>query len=339
MLTPSRICDVIRQRVEESAEPLHVFWCRVDDESRARCAEQVREHRGDTAVVPLVVRSALFSDPNAILSDLNYVLSESQADVLALDLRQRKPIVVLLLARVDFRLAQTGSAVRLPEWFPHLGGTEIYVRVRDLLIDVETSRFNAPEARADDLAAHMHRAEAALVRRMEATLANDPRRFDLLWGAVATLQKLTQDRKGLQERVGAYRRHVDGVFDPRAYRPTLKAKESFLSDLLSLVQRSSTDQLIGHAKGLVAAIELPDEVDSRLPLVALLLRPSQPLDAKVRFAHSLLATLYGGYQFLNASAHASDYPSVSAAFLYLNSRDLRLALSHAAEQLENAPGE
>lgn len=339
MLTPARICDIVRQRVEESVEALHVFWCRVDDESRTRCADQVRQHRGGTAVVPLVVRAALFADPNAILSDLNYVLSESKADVLALDLRRRRPIAIVLLARVDFRLAQSGSAIRLPEWFPHLGGTEIYVRVRDLLFDVETSRFNAPEARADDLAAHMHSAEIALVRRMETTLSSDPRLLDPMWGAVATLQKLAQDRKGLQERLAAYRRHVDGVFDARAYRPTLKAKESLLSDLLSLVQRSSPDQMIGHAKALVTAIELPGGIDTRLPLVALLLRPTQPVDAQVRFAHSLLATLYGGYQFLNAVAHASDYPSVSAAFLYLNSRDLRLALRHAVERLEETQEE
>ena len=145
---------------------------------------------------------------------------------------------------------------------------------------------------------------------------------------------MAQDRKGLQERLAGYRKHVDGVFDARAYRPSLKNKESLLSDLLLLLQKAAPDQLIGVAKALVTAIGLPNEIDARLPMVALLLRPTQQLDAQARFAHALLATLYGGYQFLNAAAHASDYPSVSAAFLYLNSRDLRLALQHATEQME-----
>ena len=125
-----------------------------------------------------------------------------------------------------------------------------------------------------------------------------------------------------------------GVFDARAYRPSLKTKDSLLSDLLLLIQKAAPDQLIGLAKSLVASIGVTDAVEARLPMVALLLRPTQQLDAQDRFAHALLATLYGGYQFLNAAAHASDYPSVSAAFLYLNSRDLRLALQHATEQMD-----
>jgi hypothetical protein len=268
---------------------------------------------------------------------LNQVLSESKPDVLALDVRQHQPIIIALLSRGDFRLAQTGSLIGLPEWFPHLGGTEVYVRVRDLLFDVEVSRFNAPEARADDLAAHLHRAEMALVRRMEITLSNDPRRLDSLWASVAPLRGVTQDRKALQERLAGYRKHVDGVFDARSYRPSLKSKDSVLSDLLLLVQRASPDALVGIAKALVAAVGIPSDVESRLPMVALLLRPTLPLDAQVKFAHALLASLYGGYQFLNATAHASDYPSVSAAFLYLNSRDLRLALQHVAERMDGMP--
>ena len=334
MLSPERIVEVARQRVGESAEPLHVLWCRVDDESRTRCAEQLREHRSGLALVPVVVRSQIFTDANSILSDLNQVLSTSKSDILGLDLRQRQPIVIVLLSRGEFRLAQTGSLIRLPDWFPHLGGTEIYVRVRDLLFDVEVSRFNAPEARADDLAAHLHSAEEALVRRMEMILSKDPRLLESLWSMVASLRGVAQDRKGLQERLAGYRKHVAGVFEARAYRPSLKTKDSLLSDLLLLVQKAAPDQLVGLAKSLVAAIGVPDEIEVRLPMVALLLRPTQQLDAQVRFAHALLATLYGGYQFLNAAAHASDYPSVSAAFLYLNSRDLRLALQHAAEQMD-----
>ena len=170
MLSPERMAEMLIQRVGESPEPLQVLWCRVDDESRTRCAEQLRAHRGSLALVPVVVRSQIFIDPNSILSDLNQILSAGKSEILGLDLRQRQPIVIVLLSRAEFRLAQTGSSIRLPDWFPHLGGTEIYVRVRDLLFDVEVSRFNAPEARADDLAAHLHSTEGALVRRMEVTL-------------------------------------------------------------------------------------------------------------------------------------------------------------------------
>lgn len=334
MLPPARMAEIVRQKVEDTTEPIHVLWCRVDDESRELYAEELRRCRGALPLVPVIVRTAIFADPNTILSDLNQVLSASKDDILGLNLANRQAIVIVLLSRADFRLAQTGSLIRLPEWFPHIGGTEVYVRVRDLLFDLEVSRFNAPEARAEDLAAHLHRLETALVTRLERTLAGDPRHLDALWASIAQLRNTGPDRRALQERVATYRKHVDGVFDARAYRPSLKTKESFLSDLLLLLQKASPDGLIGLAKALVPAIGVPTEIEVRLSMPALLLRPTQAPEAPARFAHALLTSMYGGYQFLNAAAHASDYPSVSVAFLYLNSRDLRLALRHAAEQLD-----
>ena len=151
---------------------------------------------------------------------------------------------------------------------------------------------------------------------------------------VAGLRGAEPGRSALRDCLAGYRSHVDGLTDPRAYRPSLKTRASILSDLLTLIQRSTPDQLVGLAKSVVAAMGVADEVTSRLPMIAILLRPTMPMDAAVRFCHTLLASVYGGYQFLNATAHASDYPKVSVAFLYLNSRDLRLALQHLAEQMD-----
>ena len=255
-------------------------------------------------------------------------------EIEGLESKALRPVVIVMLSRVDASLSQTGSLIQLPDWFPHLGGTEIYVRVRDLLTEIETIRFNAPEARAEDLAARLHRVETAIVARLETMYSRKPRNLDSIWSALAKLRGTEQSRSVLQDRLACYRIHVDSLTEPRAYRPSLKTKESILSDLLSLIQRSNPDQLVGLAKSVVVAIGVTDEVTSRPPMIAILLRPTMPMDAAVRFCHTLLASVYGGYQFLNATAHASDYPMVSVAFLYLNSRDLRLALQEVADQMD-----
>ena len=317
-----------------SSVQLHVLWFKTDADSREHFAKQLRDGRGDVALVPIVVREPIFVDPNSVLSDLNRVLVRNRQEIEGLGSKTLRPVVILMLSRVDASLSQTGSPIILPDWFPHLGGTEIYVRARDLMTEIETIRFNAPEARAEDLAACLYRVETAIVVRLETMYCRQPRNLDSIWTAVAELRGTERSRGALQNRLASYRSHVEGRTEPRAYRPSLKTEASILSDLLTLVQRSTPDQLVRLAKSVVAAMGVTDEVTSRLPMIAILLRPTTPMGAAVRFCHTLLASMYGGYQFLNATAHASDYPMVSVAFLCLNSRDLRLALRDLADEMD-----
>ncbi len=334
MVEAQRVIEIIRERLTCSSEPLHVLWCKTDADSRGHLAKQLRDGRGDVALVPIVVREPIFVDPDSVLSDLNRLLVGNRQEIEGLDSKGLRPVVVVMLSRVDASLSHSGSLVQLPDWFPFLGGTEIYVRVRDLLTEIEVIRFNAPEARAEDLAAHVHRVETAIVVRLERMCFREPRNLNGIWKALAELHGTELGRRALQDRLAGYRSHVDGLTEPRAYRPSLKTTGSILSDLLTLIQRSTPDRLVRLAKSLVVAMGVTDEVTSRLPMIAILLRPTIPMDASVRFCHTLLASVYGGYQFLNATAHASDYPMVSVAFLCLNSRDLRLALQHLAEQMD-----
>ena len=334
MVEAQRVVEIIRKRLTCSSESLHVLWFKTDADNRDHFAKQLRDGRGDVALVPIVVREPIFVDPNSVLSDLNRVLLRNRHEIEGLDSKALRPVVIVMLSRVDANLSQTASPIQLPDWFPHLGGTEIYVRVRDLLTEIEAIRFNAPEARADDLAAHLHRLETAIVVRLETIYFRKPQNLDSIWTALAELRKTERSQSALRNRLADYRSHVNGLTEPRAYRPSLKTEASILSDLLTLIQRSTPDQLVRLAKSVVIAMGVTDKVTSRLPMIAILLRPTMPMDAAVRFCHTLLASVYGGYQFLNATAHASDYPMVSVAFLRLNSRDLRLALQHLADQMD-----
>ena len=335
MLTALRLVEVLRERMTAHAEPLQVYWWHVDDDSRSQVADAITEARGDLALVPLVVRRAVFVDPNAILSDLNGLLADNQAAVENASPRAGEPIALVLLARDDFRLSQTGSLICLPDWFPHIGGQEVFVRVRDLLFDVDAVRFNAPEARSEDLAARLLALEQIVAARLNAVFNAAPKRMDPFWGSITSYLGCGCSREAILEILAGYDRHVASVADPRAYRPTLKNTASVLAQLIGLSQRSSPDQLPGLAKNLSQALALPADVSARQPFVSILLRPTQRMDSAVGFTHTLLASSYGGYQFLNAAAHASEYPQVSVAFLYLNSKDLRAALQDVTRALRN----
>ena len=337
MLGADRLLDIVRTRLDEGAEPLHVYWYRGEEESRTELCDAVAKARGDLPLVPIVIRQAIFTDPNAILSDLNGLLSAHQDALRKVTARPGQAVVLLLLARSDFRLAQTGSLLTLPEWFPILGGQEVYVRVRDLLFDVNVVRFNAPEARIEDMAARLLELERALVARLDIVFNATPRRTDAFWGLMTRYLECGSSREMIAATLGRYGDHVDGIADPRAYRPTLKNKSSLLSGLIALAQRASVEQLQGLAKTISEALALPGDIPLRQPLIAILLRPTQPMDGAVRLAHTMLASAYASYQFLNAAAHASEYPQVSVAFLFLNSKDLRSALQEASAVIELLP--
>jgi hypothetical protein len=337
MLSALRLVDVIRERVSAHGEPRQVYWWRVDDDSRSQVATEIVEARGALAVVPIVVRRAIFLDPNAILSDLNGLLVENQSTVEAVPVRRGQAIALVLLARGDFRLSQTGSLIRLPDWFPQIGGQEVFVRVRDILFDVDAVRFNAPEARAEDVAARLLALEQSIAARLEVVFSITPKRMDAFWSGITSYLGCGCSRDAIRDVLNGYGRHLASVADPRAYRPTLKNKASILAQMIGLVQRSNPDQLLGLARAFGDALTLPADVSARQPFIAILLRPTQPMDSSARFAHTMLATAYGGYQFLNAAAHASEYPQVSIAFLYLNSKDLRSALQDVTLTLDQLP--
>jgi hypothetical protein len=334
VLSASRLVDVVRDRISTNPEPLHVFWCRVDAESREAFCGALLNARQDVAIVPIVVRRAVLLDPNAILSDLNGLIADNRDSIEALTPQPGQPMVLVLLARSDFRLSQTGSLVRLPSWFPQLGDQEVFVRVRDLLFDADVLSFNAPEARSEDIASRLLELERALALRLDLVHEIHPRCQDSFWGAVTKYLDCDSSEPTRQSLLNGHKQHVQRVADPRGYRPTLKNKQSFLSQMIGLMQRSSPDQAFVLATKLSEALQIPKELAIRPSFIAILLRPTQPMESAVRVTHTVLTTAYGGYQFLNAAAHASDYPKVSAAFLHLNSRDIRLVLQEATMSLE-----
>lgn len=334
MLSAARIIELVTERLLAVPEPLQVYWCKVEVDSRNQLADELRTLGGGVGIVPIVVRRQIFLDPNAVLSDLNHLVCDNRACFDGVSLTTSQQIAVVVIARSDFRLAQTGSPIQLPDWFPVMGGNEVYVRVRDLVFEVEGVSFNAPEARGGDVAEQMWHVENAVAHRLAEAHPKDPNNAPAFWLGVGKVVEKSLSQVDIANLLSAYAEHTRGIGDRRAYRPSLKSKTSVLSHLIAMVQRASPDQMPTLSRNLAVALDLGREIETRQPMVAIMLRPTQPMDPPSKFAHSLLTTAYGGYQFLNAIAHASEYPKMSVGFLYLSSRDLRLGLQDAARTLE-----
>lgn len=337
MIEAHRLAEVLRGLALKSTDPLQVYWCRIEAEGRDAFAVDLCGQADSVAIVPLVVRRRIFEDPNSVLSDLNEMLSENRKAFSGI--HGRCQVVVALLARGHFRLAPTGSPLELPDWFPCQPGQEVYVRVRDVMFEADTVPFNAPEARIEDVASKLLQLEAVLVRRLAAGLLSETKNSASFWQRCDTVLKIGAAPKAIKEKLAAFQNHVDEISDSRAYRPSALNRSSLLSTLVSVVQRSSPDQLGTVAESFAKALNLRAEAGIPFPFASLLLRPSRELDSEAQFAFVMLTTVFASYQFLNCGAHASDYPSVSVAFLHLHSRDLRLALVDLTSLVSDLDGD
>ncbi len=337
MFSAARIIELVQERRSAVSDPLQVYWCKVEVDSRSQFADELRTMGSGFGIVPIVLRRQIFLDPNAVLSDLNHLVCDNRTCFDGLSGEASQQIVIVVIARSDFRLSQTGSPVQLPDWFPVMGGKEVYVRVRDLLFEVEGVSFNAPEARGEDMAAQLWDVEDAIARRLVEVHPQNPGRSIAFWTGIGKVLDKSLREADIDDLVAAYAVHTKSVGDHRAYRPSAKSKTSVLSHLITLVQRSSPDQMPTLSKNLATALDLGPDIETRQTMVAVMLRPTQLMDSPTKFAHSLLTTAYGSYQFLNAMAHASEYPQVSVGFLYLTSKDIRVGLQVASRTLNESP--
>src|SRR5687768_4647935 len=149
MFTAARLIEFVEQRTSQHHGDVVVLWVQVPSDREAM-RTSLKQVIGDRPIVPLVIRDEGFENPNAILSDLNRLVQRYQQEFQQLQLVDSGPIVILLLARTDFKLPQVASPTVFPEWFPLVGGLNVYVIIEDLLRVVDAT-LSAVEARVPDI--------------------------------------------------------------------------------------------------------------------------------------------------------------------------------------------
>ena len=99
-----------------SDSALNVYWYEVGGD-RDAYAKELRDQIGAAAIVPLIVREAVFDNPNAVLSELIQLIGRNRKafeDQLAGTGARPERIGVVLLTRTTLGLPQIPSPVTLP---------------------------------------------------------------------------------------------------------------------------------------------------------------------------------------------------------------------------------
>jgi hypothetical protein len=336
MFSPVRVIELIRLLDNNSKEKIRVVWVNVSG-SRAEFAAEMNANIESDAIVPIIVREAIFLSPNAVLSDVNRLFDQNRAVILAsLNGKHLGCISIVVLAKADFTLPQISSPITLPDWFPVSPRTEVFLRIFDLDSESEIDLVNAPEARVDEVSSQLVQFEQALVRRFS-RLLSEGRTLDQFLNVINSVSSTGKDNfASATDACREFERHVASIADARAYRPSLRTGSSLCGRLIRLVLKSSPDQLAALAKSVADGLHIGEFDLVKPPLFAVLLRPTAVMTIATRNVHSALLASYAAYQFLTAAAHAGEYPQYSLALVRATSRDLREALARLALALEHA---
>ena len=294
-------------------------------------ARDLKRLRGNLALVPHVLRTGGFVDPNAVMNDVSTVLDRARRDVQALNeaARDRRGIDLVIVSRTALSLADTSSPIELPDWFPVRPGQTVTVCIDDLTWSASVV-LSDEASELDDLRRILYDVDRALLDCMKTSRRIDQRRTQSLWD----MKVLDSAASGsIDEELDRIGKTLDETKNPTGYRPSASKNPTVVGRLWAHANRTAPDQLPRAAKALAAALGTVD-VPEDSSLAAVLNRPSNRIDdANVRWCLALIVTLRTACQFATAAAHADDYPRFSAVLLRATSRNLRQFLDRAATHL------
>jgi hypothetical protein len=322
MISVGSLVDTLTHRAMSLADDgIAVYWFQVPGD-REIFRREVCDQRGDAFIVPLIVRSDGFDNPNAMLSDL-IELVEGNRPAFQVP-GARGPVTMLLLGKAPLRVAQLGSPAVLPEWFPAIGGRTVFVEIEDLTYTADAS-LSHETLQINRIAEELWALERALVDRIEAVHKSDHRQTNALLSYLRAIDS-SVTIPSLIEASRAYRLRF---YDPAGFRPSAREKQCFVSRLVLLVSSTSPSELssrcaaIAQALGCVNIDTAPKET-----MPAVMLRPTQrDPNHGVRLARNIALTSFAAFQLMNANAHSGEYGRYPVLLLRGISHDLRMGLS------------
>ena len=330
MMEPNQILDEIRRR-SNGSWPLNVFWVSLST-GRDDFAERLKQIREGWPVVPWVLRTSGFSDPNSVMNDVIDVLHRARKDIEAVGevAKRRGGVALVLLSRRELNLAVTSSPILLPDWFPVAPEQTVTARIDDLTWSVRVPISD--EASLDDLRRILYEIDEALVARLQESLNTDHNRVQSFWSHVCRenddkiAAELSKIRNGLQE-----------IKNPTGYRPSTK-NPTIVSRLWYTVNRTKPDGLAKTAKALAEALNVENDADhDDAPLLAVLNRPTNPVrSSRQWWSFCLIVALRSACQLVTAAAHADEYPRFPVVLLRSTSLDLQQFLDAAVGTLRRS---
>ena len=336
MLETRTLVEEIRRSRLRDSQPLSVFWVWVST-GRDDVARDLKRLRGTLALVPHVLRTGGFVDPNSVMNDVSDVLHRAREDIQALNevARERQGIDMVVVSRKELNLADTSSPIVLPEWFPVRPGQTATVRIEDLTWSAAVALSDG-EVGLDDLRRILYEVDKALLVRLRASRRRDRRRTQGLWDLALSGRTVGRGigEEVIDEELERIRGTLEAIKNPTGFRPSASKNPTIVGCLWAYANQTTPDGLLKMAKALAKALDVGDgDVDESL--VAVLNRPSQRFDdAGVRWSFGLIVTLRIACQLATAAAHADDYPRFSALLLRSMSENLRGFLDGAVAKLQ-----
>ena len=329
MLDPRAVVDNLRSR---SREPLRVFWVRVSG-NRNDFRRSLIRLRADVPVVPWVLRTRAFQDPNSVMNDVRDVLDDARDEIQAVQdaARTAGGVDLVLLGRTDLNLVDTGSPVLLPDWFPVAPLEEPTVRIADLTWSTRVS-LSDPILAIDDLRRILHDLDHALTNRLQASLGIDHRLTNSLW------DRIRRTNEKIDDELPRMKAKLNAVSNATTYRPSAAHSPTVVGLLWAHANGKAPDDVQRTAKALAAGLHMDDVEEGSASLAAVLNRPTNRMpDRRIQWAFCLIVAVRGACQLVTAAAHADEYPQFGAQLLQSTSHDLRSFLDDAVRKLRT-PG-
>lgn len=323
---PARVAEMVTRLDAAATAPLNAYWVSLAGDRNA-FADRLKPLLTDRGIGVLIVRSAGFTNANALMGDLRDLLEENRSAFLGILARPRPDpnrIGVVLLARKELAIGQGASPVIWPDWVPVVGNREVICYITDLTQHVEAS-LDAGEIDVPRLGRALFAVEEALVRRLLVVHGLRPvgqqqfferirRRSDPAWF-------------GFLKAAEAELRRVPTI---ESFRPDVRGGRSVVSRVWGLAQVSSPRELVAAEADLAAALDLTVDVTSVQPweglMAVLSCQPPGGSSAVGTLCRSILLTVPAVCQFLTCAAHADRYQRFPVNLLISVVGDLHRAL-------------
>ncbi|QDU21746.1 hypothetical protein [Urbifossiella limnaea] len=333
------VADITRRSQSRQPDSLVLAYWFCPDGPRKEYATAVTATTRD--LVPLVV-SGGFQVANNLIADLSKLIAEHEPE-----LRHREPptpdhpLILLLLSREEFRLPQTASAARLPDWFPGLGGTEVAVWIEDLSRSAAVA-WDHPSIQPSELHAEVYRLDLAVGRRLREVnaaqhAAGDP------WFQLAREVYKTKPAT-FAEAIDRGMTTLAAVTNQAKYRMALDPRHPLtpVAAGVLLVGRSTPDSLTGIGKKFADALGMAiDPPTVHRPLTALLEETTNPTDKKNKaglFGQTVLQAAYTAHRLYSVAAHTDEYPFYPLVLVRSVISDVAQAVRTAAQAVETRHG-
>ena len=216
-------------------------------------ARELKRLRGALPIVPWVLRTHGFVDPNSVMGDVRDVLDSARDEIRELSetARQQQGIDLVLIGRRELSLIDTSSPIALPDWFPVKPAQTVTVYIEDLTWSARVA-LSDKAAELDDLRRVLYQVDHALLVRLEQSRQSDHRLTGSFWDLALSIGAAG----GIGEEMERIRNTLNSIRNPTGYRPSTSRNPTVVGRLWAHANRTAPDRLQKTASALTKALDM-----------------------------------------------------------------------------------